>query len=912
MFLRRLLLLALALAGCTTLTLPPSRPIARPVSFRGAYEEFPSGLRLVVHEDPQASRVTMAVSYRVGATDEPAGKAGLAHLVEHLTFLARHGGAQAPRLSSQLLSSGAEYNAVTSHDGTDYFFTAPPEQFSRLAALEAQRLKEPLANLTEEDFQVARDVVVAELRQRYETSPEGAQQVWLHEVLLEGHPYGRAAGGTPESVQRLTLEDTRAFVKAHYTPAHAVVVVSGPLPPALARAEVELGFAGLTGVGLTRPIPPVQRTPPPFPAEVRRPPLEVRRGPVEYPRLWLVWTLPGLYSGKTPQARAAQGMMSQSMSTRLAQEEKVHNVSVTLQVLDGVTLLIASIDLMKEEDAEEVADVALDQLIALGTDPRGTGLRTAGARAMLLTQAFSDLEHLPVREVARYLRATGEADYVSGWLRHISEELTRDISPYLYQYVRRERARLLLVAPERTGRGRTVMGERFAPLVGPEDFGDEELMLPPGALDVRSVAQAPGLDQAERFVLGNGLRVVALRRGRMPVVEARLWWRTQPPSPGGPSLALARLGFHGSYLSSARSRRHGAKVGARSQLLLREDGMAAFTVAFPSGNLPHVLEDIQGWMWDSEVELRPFEYVHAWQLRQLEREATRTDVRAERELMARLFPGHAYGLAPSVAEAQTLTQDQATDWVDGELSPDRATLLLVGDLPPTPKLRQQLGDLLFRWKGRGGPVTELPEPPLPRARSVVVVDRPGASQAELRVGLRWPWLSVQEDATASALEWLLEHRLDRQLRERLGLTYGVVVSHEVRPRATALLVRTAVERSAAAGALEQLLAELGTVEAEPLPREVVERARWQVARGYDLRFQATAAVADRLWELERLGLPTDYWERYPEAIAAVTPESVQALARRLNLGAEVVVILGDAAALKPQLESAGFQVEVRE
>jgi hypothetical protein len=123
----RWVLLLLGLAGCAALTLPPNRPLARSVLFRGAYEEFPSGLRLVVHEDPQASRVTMDVSYRVGATDEPAGKEGLAHLVEHLSFLSRPGGERAPRLSSRLLASGTLSNAFTSYDGTDYFLTAPPE-----------------------------------------------------------------------------------------------------------------------------------------------------------------------------------------------------------------------------------------------------------------------------------------------------------------------------------------------------------------------------------------------------------------------------------------------------------------------------------------------------------------------------------------------------------------------------------------------------------------------------------------------------------------------------------------------------------------------------------------------------------------------------------------------------------------
>jgi zinc protease len=911
---RRVLpLLVLGLVGCASLTLPPNRPLARPVLFRGAYEEFPSGLRLVVHEEPQASRVTVDVSYRVGATDEPEGKEGLAHLVEHLTFLARSGTPHAPRRSSQLLASGAQSNAFTTYDDTDYFSAAPPEQLGLLVAVEAGRLRQPLENLTEEDFRVARDVVVAELRQRYETSPEGAQQRWLHEVLLPHSTYGRTSGGTPESLQHLTLEDARAFVRAHYTPAHAVVVVSGPLPSDGVLDVVRLGFAELTEAPSSQPTPAVRRAPPPLPPELpSRSPMVVRPGPVEYPRLWLAWTLPGLYSGKTPQALAAQGMLENRLAAKLSQEDQAHTVSVSLEVMDGATLLIARIDLMKAQDAEDVADLALDQLVDLVRDRGSLGGLTVGARSMLLTEAFSDLEQFPVREAARFLRATGQADYVTGWPRQIRESLSRDLGPYLYQYVRRDRARMLLMVPEQAGSGRPALGAHFAPLTGPEDFADEELVLAPGAPDVRQVAQAPGLDKAERFVLGNGLRVVALRRGSMPLVEARLWVHARTPGTGGNTLSLARLALHGSYMSAARTWHHGEKVGARTQLQLRESGQPVLTVAAPSGNLIHVLEDMQQWVRDSEVELRPFEYVHGWQVRELEREASSSDTRAERELLARLFPGHPYGLAPSVEEAKSLTASRANTWVESELNPDRTLLVLVGDLPPTPKLRDQVAEMLGGWRGRGGQLEPLPVPPPPSTRTVVVVDRPGASQAELQVGLRWPELSAGEDAAASALTWLLEHRLGRQLRERLGLTYGVRVSHEVRPRASVLRLRVAVERGAAAGAVEQLLAELGTLEAEKLPREVVERARWQVARGYDLRFQKTAQVAERLLELERLGRPADYWERYPEAIATVTPEAVQELVHRLSLGAEVVIILGDASVLRPQLEAAGFKPEVLE
>ncbi|MCY1073151.1 hypothetical protein [Archangium lansingense] len=68
-------------------------------------------------------------------------------------------------------------------------------------------------------------------------------------------------------------------------------------------------------------------------------------------------------------------------------------------------------------------------------------------------------------------------------------------------------------------------------------------------------------------------------------------------------------------------------------------------------------------------------------------------------------------------------------------------------------------------------------------------------------------------------------------------------------------------------------------------------------------------MAVLLEDLARWGRAPEHWEKYPELLSAVTPAELQALVKRLNLGSEVIVITGDAALLKPQLEKAGYRVE---
>ncbi|MFL5354189.1 M16 family metallopeptidase [Archangium sp.] len=818
---------------------------------------------------------------------------------------------------SRLLASGAEFNAFTTHDSTDYWFTAPPEQFPKLVDLEAQRLRDPLAGLTEEAFRVERDVVVAELRERQETSPEGAQFTWVLSELMPGHPYGRSVGGTPESVRGLTLEDVRAFVKQHYTPAHAVLVVSGPLAPEEVKFQVARGFSSLTGQGSATPTEPVQRTPPPLPPELAG--MVTKSGPVDYPRLWMVWTVPGLYSGKTAQARAAAALLDAVIGQRLVRDERVHSSNAFSLELDGVTLLVATIDLLKAEDARPVASLAQDQLISLVTDLEGQGSgqlytraerATIDVRTRILTDAFLDMEQLSTPAVANFLRATGQPDYVGGWQKQVREGLASSLSSYLYEYLQRERTRMLLVVPAKASAGRTVVGEGFQALPGAEDFGRWDVPLPPGSHDVRRVAMGPGLDQAWRFTLPNGLKVVALRRGTLPVVEARLLVDTGLSAPG--EAALGPMALYTSWHSAAGAWRHADKVGARVSRLPRDDHALVASSA-GSGNLPHLLDDLREWVVDPAPDTRLFDLIQEWQVRQLERDAVRADTHADQALHARLYPGHAYGDTASAQQAKALTTGKADDWLSERLHPWNMTLFLVGDLPPDEELRRWVDGLLGSWGGsppanvrRAAPA----RPELPARRTVVLVDRPGASQAVLQLGLRWPVLDAGEAATAEALTWLLDEHLQHQLREQLGLTYGVHVWSEERPLTTPLFIHTAVDAKAVAGALEQVLAELGSLEDTLLPQDVVERARWQVARGYDLRFRTTASVASRLVELERLGRTPDYWEKYPEHLAAVTPTSVRALVQKLSLGHEVVVITGDATVLEPQLTAAGFSVEV--
>ncbi|MFY0565632.1 M16 family metallopeptidase [Archangium lansingense] len=469
-----LLLPCLFMQGCATAPTTAARPVRfaarglNPVAAaKVSTAVYPKGMRLVVREDPKAHEVSMYVSYRVGATDEPAGKAGLAELAARLTRMARHGGASAQTLEARLAAVDATTNNVVTHDDTELWVTLAPARFATVVGLEAQRMLDPLAHVTEEDFQRVRARQVDDLWARYERSDNGPAQRWLHEKLLEGHAYGRPVGGTPESLEKVTLEDVRAFVKANYTPAHAVLVVSSPLPLADTKFEVASAFAGLAGLGSEARIPPAERIPPPMPEDVPGgAPMQVVRGPVKVPRLHFVLTLPGRYSGMYAEEQVAMEAVQSWMRANLKRDEYPlgRSFSIHYQELDGVTVLDCFVDLMRNVREEEARKLVPSMLATLerhadqitqgmkDAEPGSSTKANLAANKTLRASLMQDLHRQSLMtspmNIARVLRSTGRADMLRLREEQVNRVLTsEELSPYLRLYVRAERVRTLLILP---------------------------------------------------------------------------------------------------------------------------------------------------------------------------------------------------------------------------------------------------------------------------------------------------------------------------------------------------------------------------------------------------------------------------------------------------------------------------------
>jgi len=187
-----------------------------------------NGMEVVVIEDNRAPIVTHMLWYRVGAADEPAGKSGIAHFLEHLLF---KGTEAVPdgTFSEVIEANGGNDNAFTSQDYTAYFQQVAVDRLPLMMEMEADRMRglilDDAAMLTE------RDVVLEERALRTDSDPGSLFSEQRNAAQFLNHPYGTPVIGWLDEVNALTLQDALDFYNLYYAPNNAVLVVAGDVEP---------------------------------------------------------------------------------------------------------------------------------------------------------------------------------------------------------------------------------------------------------------------------------------------------------------------------------------------------------------------------------------------------------------------------------------------------------------------------------------------------------------------------------------------------------------------------------------------------------------------------------------------------------------------------------------------------------
>jgi zinc protease len=379
------------------LCLAPPRPAAAGTEGVTAFA-LDNGLEVVVIEDHTAPAVTHMIWYRAGAADEPPGRSGIAHFLEHLMFKGTE--AMPDGAFSDLIAAhGGTENAFTSWDYTAYFQTVAADRLGLMMRHEADRMAN--LRLSPEDVTTERGVILEERNQRVENDPGALFFEQKRAALFLNHPYGVPIIGWRHEIAALDRDAALDFYRDHYAPNNAILVVAGDTDPAEVRALAEASY----GLIPANPdvAPRLRPAEPPQLAE-RRVIFEDAR--VARPYVTRSYLAPARAPGDQAEA-AALTVLAQL----LGQGGVTGRLGATLQLRDGIAvqagasyrataLDATSFDLyvMPAEgvslaDAEAALDRELAAFLAEGPDPA----RLARVKARLAAERIYELDSIAAR-----------------------------------------------------------------------------------------------------------------------------------------------------------------------------------------------------------------------------------------------------------------------------------------------------------------------------------------------------------------------------------------------------------------------------------------------------------------------------------------------------------------------------------
>lgn len=274
---------------------------------------------------------------------------------------------------------------------------------------------------------------------------------------------------------------------------------------------------------------------------------------------------------------------------------------------------------------------------------------------------------------------------------------------------------------------------------------------------------------------------------------------------------------------------------------------------------------------------------------------------------------HRYGTAAAgaAAEAKAMTLDDIRGFHQRFYRPEHSTLLVVGDVTPAqvmPLLEPAFGS----WKAAGAAI---PVPPVPAAaqltkRRIYLIDKPGAAQSQIRIG----WVGVPRATpdypTLQVLNTILggafTSRLNTNLRETHGYSYGAFSGFEERISPGAFSARAGVQTDKTAEALKEFFNEFGGM-LKPIPGDELDKAKNYVALGFPAEFETTGDLAQKMEEQVVHGLPDEYFPSYIRSVVQVgKPDVEKAAVQYIQPDKFAVVIVGDRKAIEAGLGALNF------
>ncbi len=916
-------LLALAAGACSRAAQPTTAAPDTPAIAVQKYS-LSNGLDVLLSEDHRLPMVAVNLWYHVGPANEAAGRTGFAHLFEHMMF---QGSKHVPGQTHFRLLEAAgasDYNGTTDFDRTNYYETLPSNQLELALWLESDRMGYLLDELDQASLSNQQDVVRNERRQSVENVPYGiVEEEEYHELFPRAHPYYAHVIGSHADIQSATLGDVKDFFKTYYRPNNASLAIVGDLDQAKTRALVEKYFGPLQRGPA---VPKITATTPAVQAERR----EAVADKVPLPRVYMGWITPAAYKPGDAEADLTAQILGGGRSSRLyktlvyeqqiAQDVNAYQASLALGSVFTVTATARQGHTAAE--LERAIDAELAAFRADGPTPQ----ELERARNTFETTIIGGLETLGgVADLLnRYNQYVGTPDYLGRDLQRYRAATAESVRTFAANQLAAN-ARVVVEGvpgePKRAADVPQTPAANVAPGTGAESVNADAAWRtdPPKA----GPATPPQVAVPASFTLSNGLTVILSERTNLPIVSMALVVKTgsdaNPASrPGLANFTAAMLNQGTATRSALQLADAAAQIGTTIGTSSSMDA-SRISVQALQKNAPAALELL------ADVALHPsfppeeIERQRKARLTQIVERRSDPSGIANTAMAAALYgPEHPYGFTELGTEAgvKSATRDEMSAFWKQNFVPNNAALVVAGAID-SGALRT-LAERDFGGWAAGTPARPVLAASGPARTRVALVDLPGAPQTEVRVAAVGAPRSTPDYAARQVMDMILgglfSSRININLRQDHGYTYGAFSTFQYRKAAGPFFVASGVRTNATGAAVAEIFKELDRMRTTAVTADELALGRDALVRSLPGAFETTQSTVGTVAGTYVYDLGLDYYTKYPQQIGGVTAASIQDVAKRaLEPDKFVVVAVGDRATIEPQLRKLNLgPIEIRD
>lgn len=950
---------------------------------------LPNGLQVILHEDHSTPIVCVNLWYHVGSKDEQIGRTGFAHLFEHMMF---QGSAHYDQdYFKPLQAVGARLNGSTSQDRTNYWQTVPSNALELALWMESDRMGYLLPAMSQEKLDNQRDVVKNERRQGYENRPYGlVYETILAALFPPDHPYSWPTIGYMEDLDRASREDIAAFFRRHYHPANASLCIAGDFDPGEAKRLVAKYFGSIP----PGPKPARQAPPKPTLDTQRRIQMTDRVG---LARLYLVWPTVPEFTDDDAALELLAGILVAPKVGRLEkrlvrQVQLAQDVSAAQNGQEWAGTFWITATARAGQSLDQVEKVLWEEIARLQQEPPSEDelqqtLHRVEARWIRSLESVGGFGGR-ADQLNYYNVMTGDPANVTRDFERFARVRPEDVQRVAQHYLNPtcvvlevQPGQKITITPDprepaAKARQNLLNHQANPPATPPADSApspsgtetasrgqgssssaDEQGAHPQADEPDRRQLPSPGPSRPFSFPpftrtrLSNGLEVVLAEHHELPLVVFQMvFWAGRSSDPidkQGLAHLLAAIWDEGTQKRSADELAAAlARLGASLSFEADWDttGARLWTLQRHWTEALDLCAEVLREPALPEHELEREKQLALGQLRQWRNEPS---MMAHLAWCAALYGHeHPYG-QPALGTPQSIQAVTRTDvqtFYHQHIRPDRATLVVVGDITleqlvpqlervfadwtrpasaqknqapnhpaakpssarPTPesplagvagsekKASATDSQVFSRW---GSP---LPTPPLPDKPRLLLLDKPGAPQSVLCVGQIGALRNSPDYARLVVMNTIFggqfTSRLNMNLRETHGFTYGARSGFDWRPRYPGPFgAISSVHREATAPALNEFLKEIeGMRGAQPVTPEELDFAKNYLTRGYPADFETPSQLAGHLEILVEFDLPDDTFTRFIPEVQAVRPEDVHRMAQQfLQTDRLTMVVVGD-------------------